>query len=87
MYSMLIIILVYGMIKEREINIKNYIYYFFDDMIIIKFDLNNSMIDEKSYKNAFIDYTAHVTPNNIKPLYLIINNTKGYIKKVMKINI
>ena len=45
------------------------------------------MIDEKSYKNALIDYTAHVTPNNIKPLYLIINNTKGYTKKVMNINI
>ena len=38
-------------------------------------------------KMHLFDYTAHMTPNNIKPLYLIINNTKGYIKKVMKINI
>ena len=79
---MLIIILVCGISKVRKINRKNRTYDFFDDMINIKnFDLNNSKIDKNWYKNALIYYTAYVTPNRIKPLYLIINNTNGYIGK------
>ena len=35
----------------KDINIKNHVYYFFDDTINIKiFDPNNIKIDEKSYK-------------------------------------
>ena len=36
----------------KDINIKNEIYYFFDNIINIKeFDSNNIKIDEKSFKN------------------------------------
>ena len=49
------------MINE-DINIKNHIYYFFDDIINIKdFDPNNIKIDEKPYKNILIYYNGHVT--------------------------
>ena len=40
--------------KFKDIDIKNRTYYFFDDTINIKhFDLNNTKIDEKSYKDNF----------------------------------
>ena len=41
--------------KIKEINIKNYTYYFFDDIINIRnFDPNNIKIDEKSQENILI---------------------------------
>ena len=45
----------------KEINIKNCIYYFFDDMInIINFDPNLLKIDKKSYKNIDIYYIGYI---------------------------
>ena len=39
----------------KDINIKNYTYYFLDDIINIKdFDPNNIKIDKKSYRNILI---------------------------------
>ena len=41
--------------KIKDINIKKQTYYFFDDIINIKnFGLNNSIINEKSYKSILI---------------------------------
>ena len=41
----------------KDINIKNHIYHFFDDIINIKdFDPNNFKIDEKMYKNILMYY-------------------------------
>ena len=38
--------------ESKEINIKNSTSYYFDDLTRIKdFDLNNVLIDEKSWKN------------------------------------
>ena len=37
-------------IKVKDIDIKNRTYYFFDDINIKNFDLNNIEIDEKSNK-------------------------------------
>ena len=49
-----------GNIKER--NIKNWTYYFFNDMINIKdFDPNLLKIDKKSYKNIDICYIGYIT--------------------------
>ena len=36
--------------KLKDINIKNRTYYFYNDIININFDLNNTKIDEKLYK-------------------------------------
>ena len=42
---------------SNEFNIKNWIYYFFDDMINIEeFDSNLLKINKKSYKNININY-------------------------------
>ena len=60
--------------RVKEFNIKNRTYYFFDDTVNIKnLDPINIKIDEKPYKNVFIYYIGFMTPNNVKPLYLIIN--------------
>ena len=48
--------------KVKDIDIKNRTYYFFNDIINIEnFDLNNIKIDEKSYKDIFINYIGYVT--------------------------
>ena len=43
--------------KVKDIDMKNRIYDFFNDIINKKFfDSNNIKVDEKSYKNIFIYY-------------------------------
>ena len=64
----------------KDINIKNHTYYFFDDIINIKyFDPNNVRIDEKSYSNILIYYIGYVTIKkdlkiySVDPLYSIFH--------------
>ena len=64
--------------------LKNYAYYFFDDIINIKgFDPNNIKIDENSYKNILIYYIGYVTIKKdlkiycVNRLYLIFSNVNG----------
>ena len=53
--------------KVKDIDIKNRAYYFFNDIIRIKFfDPNNIKIDEKSYKIVFIYYIGYVTIKDLK---------------------
>ena len=47
-------------------------YYFFDGMIDIKHHGPNKIK---------VDHISYVTPNSVKPLYLIIGNTKGFNKE------
>ena len=74
----------------KQINIKNWTCYFFDDMINIKnFDPNLLKIEKKLYKNIDIYYIGYITmkdPEYVKinsgnPLYLIINEIDEYIKE------
>ena len=76
--------------KVKHINIKNHTYYYCDDIINIKdFDPNNIKIDEKSYKNIPIYYTAYVTIkdskhvkiNSVNPLDLMLNKINGYFEE------
>ena len=82
--------------KVKDINVKNHIYYFFDDTINIKnFNLNNIKIDEKSYKNILIYYIGYLTIkdskyvkiNSVNPLYLIINNVNEYFEEINKVHV
>ena len=51
-------------------------------MINIKnLDLNDIEINKKSYKNVLIYYLHYVTPNGIKPFYLVINNANRCIEE------
>ena len=75
--------------RVKDKHIKNWIYYFFNDIINIEnFDLNNIKIDEKSYKNILIHYIGYVTIKeyiniySVNPLYLIFTYVNGYFKEI-----
>ena len=58
--------------KAKNLDIKNYTYYFSNDIINIKnFDLNNIKIDEKSCKDILIYHIGYVTIKDSK--YVKIN--------------
>ena len=60
------------MSRIREIDIKNCLYYFFDDIINIKnLDPNNTKICNINLDPNNVRY---VTPNSVKPFYLILKN-------------
>ena len=75
----------------KQINIKNRIYYFYNDVIDVeKFDSNMLKLDKKTYKNLDIYNIGYVTIkkigyvydiNSVNPLYLTINNVNGYIEE------
>ena len=75
------------MVIIKQINIKNWTYYFFNDMINIK-DLLKT--NKKSYKNTSIYYIRYITINNINnyenihsvnTLHLIIGEANKYIEE------
>ena len=77
--------------KVKDIDLKNRMYYFFNDMINIKnFDPNNIKIDEKSFTNILIYCIRCVTIKdlkyvkikNVNPLYLIFKKVNGYFRDI-----
>ena len=78
--------------KFKDIDRKNRMYYFFDDISIKIFDLNKIRIDQKSYKNILIYYigcktikdSKYVKINSGNPLYFIINKVSGYFKEIIR---
>ena len=74
--------------KFKDIDKKQrHIYYFFDDIINIKFfHTDRIKVDEKSYKNILICYIGfvaikdltYVKINSVNLLYLIIAKMTGY---------
>ena len=77
--------------QVKEINIKNQTYYFFDDMINIKYFHSNLLkIDKKLYKDIDIYYISYTTINkfgdcenihSVNPLFLIIRSATRHLKK------
>ena len=75
----------------KEINIKNRMYYSFNDIIKIKnFDSSLLKIDKKSYKNIGIYNIRYITIkkiddyeniHNVNSLYLMIGEVFGHIEK------
>ena len=77
--------------KIKNIDMKNHIYYFFDNIINIKnFDPNLKLtkVDEISYKNFLIYYIGYGTIKDLKhvkiysmnPLYLVMNKVNGHFE-------
>ena len=74
----------------KQINIKNWTYYFYNDIIDLKdFELDLLKIDKESYKNIDIYYIGYITIKTIdnyeniytvNPLFMCINHTSGYIE-------
>ena len=59
----------------KEIDIENWMFYYFDDIIKIKdFNLDNILIDEKSYENVLV---CNITYKNLvdKPLCIRFDKT------------
>ena len=60
---------------HKDTDIKKDTSYFFDDINIKNFDLNNIEIDEKQYKNILIYYTGYVTIKDSKYVKIISVNS------------
>ena len=76
--------------KVKDIDIKNRIYSFFNDIIRIEnFDSNNIKIDEKSDKSIVIYYIGYVTIKDwkyvkmfsVNSFYLISGKMNGYFEE------
>ena len=76
----------------KQINIKNWAYYFHSDIIELdNFDSSLLKIDKKSYKDIGIYNIGYLTMNKIgdckniysvNSLYLCINHASGYIEEI-----
>ena len=77
--------------KIRQINIKNWTYYFYNDQIDLKdFDAKLLKIDKKDYNEIDIYYIGYVTVkkipncnniNSVNPLYLMVNEMIGHFEE------
>ena len=77
--------------KTKQINIKNWTYYFYNDQINLKdFDARLLKVDKKDYKEIDIYYIGYVTVkkiancnniNSVNPLYLMINEMIGHFEE------
>ena len=62
--------------NTKEINMKSWSYYFFDDMINIKnFDPNLLKVDKKLHKNIDIYYIDYITMKDLD--YVKINSVNS----------
>ena len=77
--------------KIKQMNIKNRMYYFYNNQIsIIDFDARLLKVDKNNYKEIDIYYTGYVTVktiancnniNSVNPLYLMINEMIGHFEE------
>ena len=77
--------------EVKQINIKNWTYYFYNDQINLKdFDARLLKVDKKDYKEIDIYYIGYVTIkkiancnniNRVNPLYLMINEMIGHFEE------
>ena len=77
--------------ETKELNIRNETYYFYNDVIIIKYFQSNLLkIDKKSHKDIDIYYIGYITIkkfsdyeniHSINPLYLLFYSATGYFKE------
>ena len=77
--------------EAKQINIKNRIYYFYNNQINLKdFDAKLLKIDKKDYNEIDIYYIGYVTIkkidnckniNSVNPLYLMINEMIGHFEE------
>ena len=77
--------------KVKQIDIKNWTCYFYNDQINLKdFDASLLKVDKKDYKEIDIYYIGYVTVkkiancnniNSVNPLYLMINEVIGHFEE------
>ena len=74
---------------NKQLNLKNRTYYFYNDLINIKnFDHSNLRLDKQSVFNNDVYYIGYITKkpeyniNSVNPLHLIINRIKDHFEEV-----
>ena len=77
--------------EDKQINVKNWTYYFYNNQINLKdFDAKLLKIDKKDYNEIDIYYIGYVTVkkiancnniNSVNPLYLMINEMIGHFEE------
>ena len=73
--------------KLKEIGFKNCICYYVDDIIKINdFDLDNILIEEKSYENIFV-YSFSYKNLIVKPLHIRFGKIDRFIRVLMELDI
>ena len=82
----------YNMGKIRQINIKTWPFYFYNDIIELKKLKSNLLkIDKKSYKSISIYNIGYITIKKIdvceniysvNPLYMRVDHASGYTKEI-----
>ena len=82
----------YNMGKIRQINIKTWPFYFYNDIIELKKLKSNLLkIDKKSYKSISIYNIGYITIKKIddceniysvNPLYMQVDHASGYTKEI-----
>ena len=77
------------MVTTKQMNIKNRTYYFYDDIVDIKyFDPNLKKLDKNSFKNIGVYYIGYITKkgeykiNSVNPLYLLVYKIGSSIKEI-----
>ena len=80
--------------KVKQINIENHSYYFYDDVVSLKyFSANLLKVGKKDYREIDIYYINYGTVkeianckniNGVNPLYLIINEMVGHFEEKNK---
>ena len=66
---------------NKKNKIKNCTYYYFNDIIKIQdFDLDNILIDEKSYKNILVYDISDKSLITAKPLHISFDKIDGFLK-------
>ena len=88
LYQVFLIVFNYKM-TIRQLNIKNRINYFYNDLInVINFEASNLKLDKKKpWKDLDIYYIGYVDKkpdwnvNSVNTLYLIINRVYGYVSE------
>ena len=65
----------------KEINTKNCMCYYFNDIIKFEdFHLDNILIDKKSYENILVFNISYKTLIGAKPLRIRFNKVDGFIR-------
>ena len=66
--------------KLKQIDIKDLTSYYFHDVIKIEdFDLDNTLIDEKSYENMLVYNISYKSLTDCKPLRIRFDEIDGFI--------
>ena len=64
----------------KEIDIKNHVFYYFDDGS--KLNFNDILLYKKFYRNISVYYISYKTPTDSKPLHIRSYKIHGVIKSL-----